>query len=78
MSPHPKFLLNGTGVGLRVQAVHVVVDGAELAGRDGGVATETCLKNGIVDEDILLLKTQHPHCGSIKLLGPLNTNVLFT
>lgn len=55
-SPHPKLLFNGAGVGLRVQAVHVVVHGAELTGGNGGVATETCLQNGIMDEDILLLQ----------------------
>lgn len=55
-SPHPELLFNGAGVGLGVQAVHVVVHGAELAGRNGGVATETGLQNGIVDEDILLLQ----------------------
>lgn len=54
--PHPKLLFNGAGVGLWVQAVHVVVHGAELTGRNGGVATQTCLQNGIVDEDILLLR----------------------
>lgn len=53
---YPKFLLNGAGVGLRVQAVHVVVHGAELAGWYGGVATETRLQNGIVDKDVLLLQ----------------------
>lgn len=55
-SPHPKLLFNGAGVGLRVQAVHVVVDGAELTGRNSGVATETRLQDGIMDEDILLLQ----------------------
>ena len=55
-SPHPELLLNGAGVGLGVQAVHVVVDGAQLTGRDGGVATETRLQDGVVDEDILLLQ----------------------
>lgn len=55
-SAHPELLLNGTGVSLRVQAVHVVVDGPELAGGDGGVPTETCLQDGIMDKDILLLK----------------------
>lgn len=54
--PHPKLLFNGAGVGLRVQAVHVVVHGAELAGRNGGVAAQTRLQNGVVDEDILLLQ----------------------
>lgn len=53
---HPKLLFNRAGVGLRVQAVHVVVHGAELAGRNGGVAAETRLQDGVVDEDILLLQ----------------------
>lgn len=54
--PHPELLLDGTGVGLRVQPVHVVVDGAQLAGGDGGVAAEARLQNGVVDKDILLLQ----------------------
>lgn len=53
---HPELLFDGAGVGLRVQAVHVVVHGAELTGGNGGVATETCLQDGIMDEDILLLQ----------------------
>lgn len=56
LKTYSELLLNGAGVGLRVQAVHVVVDRAELTGRNGGVATETCLQNGIMDEDILLLQ----------------------
>ncbi len=55
-SPHPELLFNGAGVGLWVQAVHVVVHGAELTGGNGGVAAETGLQNGIVNEDILLLQ----------------------
>lgn len=52
---HPELLLHLAGVGLGVQAIHVVVDGAELRGRNGGVSTEAGLQDGIVDEDILLL-----------------------
>ena len=55
-SAHPELLLNGAGVGLRVQAVHVVVHGAQLAGGNGGVAAEARLQDGVVDEDILLLQ----------------------
>lgn len=54
--PHPKLLLDGAGVGLRVQPVHVIVDGAQLTGGDGGVAAETGFQNGVVDKDILLLQ----------------------
>lgn len=54
--PYPKLLLNGARVGLWVQAVHVVVDGAKLTGRYSRVATETCLQNGIMNKDILLLQ----------------------
>ena len=53
---HPEFLFDGAGVGLRVQAVHVIVDRTELTSGNGGVAAETCLQNGVVDEDILLLQ----------------------
>lgn len=70
-SPHPELLFNGAGVGLRVQAVHVVVHGAELTGRNGGVATETCLQNGIVDEDILLLQET---ASSLRIYQTSNTH----
>lgn len=53
---HPELLFNGAGVGLRVQAVHVVINGSQLTGGDGGVTAETCFQNGVVDEDILLLR----------------------
>ena len=56
--PHPELLFNGAGVGLRVQAVHVVVDRAQLIGRDGGVPAETRLQDGVVDEDVLLLRRE--------------------
>lgn len=54
--PHPELLLDGAGVGLRVEPVHVIVDGAQLTGGDGGVAAQTGFQNGVVDKDILLLQ----------------------
>lgn len=68
---YPKLLLDGAGVGLWVQAVHVVVDGAKLTGGDCGIATQTCFKYGIVDENVLLLQKQHPHCESVRFLKPM-------
>ena len=58
MLPHPELFFNGAGVGLGVQAVHVVVDWAQLIGRDGGVPAETRLQDGVMDEDVLLLRRE--------------------
>ena len=52
---HPEFLFDLAGVGLGIQAVHVVVDRSKLIGWNSGVPTETRLQDGVVDEDVLLL-----------------------
>ncbi len=56
-----ELLFDLAGVGLRVQAVHVVIHRAKLIGCDHGVATKTRLQYGIMDKHILLLKYQHIH-----------------
>lgn len=58
MNTDPELLFDLAGVGLRVQAVHVVIDRAKLIGRDCGVAAKTRLQDGVMDEHILLLKHQ--------------------
>lgn len=50
-----KFIFDLAGVGLGVQPADVVVEGAELAHRDGSIATEACFQDGIMHKHILLL-----------------------
>jgi hypothetical protein len=52
---YPELLFDLAGVGLGVQAVHVIVDRSQLVGWDGGVPAQTRLQDGVVDEHVLLL-----------------------
>ena len=47
------------GVALGVYADHVIVCSFELAGRDGRLPAETRLQDGVMDEDVLLLRPEH-------------------
>lgn len=50
-----KFVFDLAGVGLGVQPADIVVEGAELAHGDGGVAAEARFQDGVVHEHVLLL-----------------------
>lgn len=58
MRSYLKFVFDLAGVGLGVQPADVVVERAELAHGDGGVAAEACLQDGIMHEHVLLLQCQ--------------------
>lgn len=51
-----KFVFDLAGVGLGVQPADVVIERAELAHGDGGVATQACFQDGVVHKYILLLQ----------------------
>lgn len=53
-----KFVFDLAGVSLGVQPADIVVEGAELAHGDGGVATEARFQDGVVHEHVLLLQRQ--------------------
>lgn len=55
---HLKFVFDLAGVGLRVQPADIVVERAELAHGDGGVAAEAGLQDGVMHEHVLLLQRQ--------------------
>lgn len=58
MFSYLKFVFDLAGVGLRVQPADTVVERAELAHGDGGVATETRFQDGVMHEHVLLLQRQ--------------------
>ena len=66
MCSYLKFIFDLAGVGLGVQPADVVVEGAELAHRDGRVATETRFQDGVVHEHILFLPGG---AGRVRVLG---------
>ena len=66
MCSYLKFVFDLAGVGLGVQPADVVVEGAELAHRDGCVATETRFQDGVVHEHILFLPGG---AGRVRVLG---------
>lgn len=55
---YPELLFDLTGVGLRIQSVHLVINWTQLIGWNGRVAAETGLQDGVVDEDVLLLRKE--------------------
>lgn len=52
---YPELLFDLTGIGLRIQSVHLIVNWAQLIGWNRCVTAETRLQDGVVDEDVLLL-----------------------
>lgn len=58
------------GVALRVHLQHLLIGESKLIDRDGGLATQTSLQDGVMNEHVLLLEntqklfklTQNPHC----------------
>lgn len=56
MCSYLKLVLDLAGVGLRVQPADVVVERAELAHGDGGVAAEARFQDGVMHEHVLLLQ----------------------
>ena len=53
---YSELFFDWTRVGLGVQSVHLIVNRTKLIGWDGGVAAETRLQDGVMDEDVLLLE----------------------
>lgn len=53
-----KFVFDLAGVGLGVQPADIVVERAELAHRDGGVATEARFQDGVMHKHVLFLQSQ--------------------
>ncbi len=53
-----EFVFEMRGIALRVDADHVVVRGFELAHGNRSLATQTRLQDGIVDENVLLLRAR--------------------
>lgn len=51
-----EFVFEVRGIALGIDADHVVVCGFELAHGNRRLATQTRLQDGIVDEDVLLLR----------------------
>lgn len=54
---HLKLFSKLRGVGLRIHTQHVLIGKRKLTNRDGGLSTQTGLKYGIMNEYILLLKS---------------------
>lgn len=63
MCSYLKFIFDLAGVGLGVQPADVVIEGAELAHRDGRVAAETRFQDGVVHEHVLFLQVERGESG---------------
>lgn len=57
-----EFIFEVRGIALRIDADHVVICGFELAHGNRRLAAQTRLQDGVVDEDVLLLREETRLC----------------